>query len=133
RRSSCQRGDSPIARPVIRVRTSGAKVCFDDITASLRQGYGDFVDYATSLRHLREGHPTLSRPIPVNSRIVGNPSFSRVRRSWSSLTDCGLSYGHFATSFRMVFVPRIVNGTRSTFARGTVAKSDVSGFWRRHQ
>src|SRR5215467_5686136 len=32
----------------------------------------------------------------------------------------------------MVFVPRIVNGTRSTFARGTVAKSDVSGFLRRH-
>ena len=45
----------------------------------------------------------------------------------------GLYYGHFATSFRMVFMPRIVNGTRSTFARGTVAKSDVPGFLRRHQ
>jgi hypothetical protein len=66
-------------------------------------------------------------------RIVGNPSVSRVRRSWSSLADCGLYYGHFATSFRMVFVPRIVNGTQSTFARGTVAKSDVFGFLRRHQ
>src|SRR5215469_10735866 len=65
--------------------------------------------------------------------MVGNPSFSRLRRSCSSLADCGLYYGHFATSFRMVFVPRIVNGTRSTFARGTVAKSDVSGFLRRHQ
>jgi hypothetical protein len=65
--------------------------------------------------------------------IVVNPSFSRVRRSWSSLADCGLYYGHFATSFRMVFVPRIVNGTRSTFARGTFAKSDVFGFLRRHQ
>jgi hypothetical protein len=42
-------------------------------------------------------------------------------------------YGHFSTNFLIVFALRIVNGTRSIFASGTVEKSDVPGFLRRHQ
>src|SRR5262249_33047846 len=50
RRSSCQRGDSPIARPVVRVRTPGVKFRREYITISLAKGYGDFVHDATRLR-----------------------------------------------------------------------------------
>jgi len=43
------------------------------------------------------------------------------------------SYGHFATSLLIVFVLRIVKGSLSTFANGTVENSDVPGFLGRHQ
>ena len=62
-------------------------------------------------------------------RIARCPDITRI----FGPATLGLYYGHFAMSFRMVYVPRIVNGTRSTFARGTVAKSDVPGFLRRDQ
>lgn len=42
-------------------------------------------------------------------------------------------YGHFAASFLMVLVLRIVKGSLSTLASGTVENSDVPVFLRRHQ
>lgn len=64
---------------------------------------------------------------PLGSgRTVGNSDIEPL------LSD-GQVYGHFATSFLIVLVLRIVNGTRSTFPRGRVEKSEVPGFLRRHQ
>jgi hypothetical protein len=42
-------------------------------------------------------------------------------------------YGNFATNFLIVFVLRIVNGSRRTFSSGTVEKSDVPVFLRRRE
>jgi hypothetical protein len=42
-------------------------------------------------------------------------------------------YEYFATSFLIVLVLRIVKGSVSTFANGTVKNSDVPGLLRRHQ
>jgi len=60
------------------------------------------------------------------------PTFDNFRVARDSSIAESL-YGHFATSFLIVFVLRIVNGTQSTFASGTVEKSDMPGFLRRHQ
>src|SRR5262249_28527431 len=55
----CNRQVQHLDHRVVRVRTSGAKVCFGDITTSSVKGYCDFVYHATSLRRIRECHATM--------------------------------------------------------------------------
>ena len=68
--------------------------------------------------------------------MVGNPEVGGLFVNFWVARDSPIGewlYGHFATSFLIVWVLRIVKGSLSTLTNGTVENKDVPGFLRRHQ